>query len=151
MLNNSQNLNYYMDILINEAKKETLDIPISALIVKNGEIISIKTNSKEKDNLVTSHAEILALEEANKKLNNWRLSDCDMFVTLEPCPMCAYAIISAKIKNLYFGCFDSLYGAFGGKLNLAQLTNSKINVYGGIKEKECKELLDNYFKALRNN
>lgn len=151
MSNNFKNANYYMDILINEAKKETLDIPVSALIVKNDEIISLKTNSKEKDNLVTSHAEILALQEANKKLNSWRLSGCDMFVTLEPCPMCAFAIMSAKIKNLYFGCFDSLYGAFGGSFNLAEMTNSAIKIYGGIKEKECKAVLDNYFKTLRNN
>jgi len=143
-------LNKFMTILINEAENCKKDIPIAAMIVKNEKIISLKTNQKEINNKVTSHAEILALEEANQKLNNWRLDDCDMFVTLEPCPMCSWAIINSRIKNLYFGSYDYKYGAMGSVLNLAKIANSNINIKGGIMEKECNELLNNYFKRIRN-
>lgn len=139
-----------MNIAIKEAKKTVLDIPVCALIVKEGEIISIKNNEREKTNSTCAHAEILAIGEANKKLNSWRLDNCDMFVTLEPCPMCAWAIISARIKNLYFGSYDTKYGAFFSSLNLKTLSNSKINVIGGIEEEQCNKLLDNYFWNLRN-
>lgn len=143
-------LNKYMEIALNEAKKCSLDVPICALIVKNNEIISIQTNKREELNLTMAHAEILAINEANKKLNNWRLDDCDMYVTLEPCPMCGWAIINSKIKNLYFGSYDFQYGAFLSAINLKKLANSKINVVGGVKEKECNELIKGYFEGLRN-
>lgn len=137
----------FMQLAIENAKKIKKDIPICAIIVKDNEIISLKLNNKENDNLITSHAEILALEEANKKLNNWRLDDCDMYVTLEPCPMCGWAIKSSRIKNLYFGSYDFNYGSIS-KYNLFQ--NSKTKIKGGILEKECDELLNSYFKVLRN-
>lgn len=143
-------INYYLNIALNEAKKSEFDVPICALIVKDDEIIAIANNRREKDNLVTSHAEILALQEANKKLNSWRLADCDMYVTLEPCPMCAWAIINSKIKNLYFGSYDSKYGAFGSAINLKTLANSDINVFGGVEEEKCNNLLKDYFKILRS-
>ena len=136
--------------IINEAKKNIIDVPVCALIVKNDKIISIATNKREENNSTIAHAEILAIQEANKKLNSWRLDDCDMYVTLEPCPMCAWAIINARIKNLYFGSYDSKYGSFGSVINLKEFANSKINVYGGINEVECNQILDNYFKRLRN-
>lgn len=139
-----------MQIAINEAKKIKKDIPIVALIVKNNEIISIQTNKREENNQTTAHAEILAIQEANKKINSWRLDDCDIYVTLEPCPMCAWAIINARFKNVYFGSYDLKYGAMGSSINLAKLANSKINIKGGILEKECNQILDNYFKKLRN-
>lgn len=139
----------YMDLIINEAKNVKIDIPVAALIVKDDEIVSIKTNSKEKDNLVTSHAEILALQEANKKLNSWRLEGCDMYVTLEPCPMCAWAIISARIDNLYFGSYDTKYGAFSSAINLKNLSHSKINIFGGIEEEKCDNIINSYFEGLR--
>ena len=142
-------LNKYFDILINTIKEEKTDIPIAAMIVKDNEIISIKTNEREKSNLITAHAEILAINEANQKLNNKYLIDCDMFVTLEPCPMCAWAIINSKIKNLYFGSFDTQYGGFS-VLKLDKLANSKIKIFGGIKEDKCNKVLDEYFKNLRN-
>ncbi|MBR6299162.1 MAG: nucleoside deaminase, partial [Candidatus Gastranaerophilales bacterium] len=100
-------------------------------------------------NLITAHAEILAINEANQKLNNKYLTDCDMYVTLEPCPMCAWAIINSKIKNLYFGSFDTQYGGFS-VLKLDKLANSKIKIFGGIKEDKCNKVLDEYFKNLRN-
>ena len=143
-------LNKYMLLALNEAKKNKKDIPVAAIIVKDNEIIAIASNEREKDNRVTAHAEILALEIANKKLNSWRLEDCDMYVTLEPCPMCAWAIINARIKNLYFGSYDLKYGAFGGAIDLSKLANSKIKVRGGILEDECNQLLTKYFENLRN-
>ena len=142
-------LNNYFDILINKLKEEKADIPIAAMIVKDNEIISIKTNEREKSNLITAHAEILAINEANQKLNNKYLTDCDMYVTLEPCPMCAWAIINSKIKNLYFGSFDTQYGGFS-VLKLNKLANSKIKIFGGIKEDKCNKVLEEYFKNLRN-
>lgn len=143
-------LNKFMRLALDEAKKVEKDIPISALIVKNNEIISIATNKREEINQTIAHAEILAINEANKKLNSWRLDDCDMYVTLEPCPMCAWAIINARIKNLYFGSYDLKYGAFGGALDLSKLANSKINIKGGILEDECNKLIKDYFENLRN-
>ncbi|MBQ9150110.1 nucleoside deaminase [bacterium] len=143
-------LNKYMTIALNEAKKVKKDIPIAALIVKNNEIIALETNKREKNNQTIAHAEILAIKEANKKLNSWRLDNCDIYVTLEPCPMCAWAIINARFKNVYFGSYDIKYGAFGSAINLLKLANSKISVKGGILEEECNELLKNYFEKLRN-
>ena len=139
-----------MNYALNEAKKVKKDVPIACLIVKNNEIIALATNKREENNSTIAHAEILALEEANKKLNSWRLDDCDMYVTLEPCPMCAWAILNARIKNLYFGSYDLKYGAFGGAINLSKLANSKINIRGGILEDECNQLIKNYFENLRN-
>jgi tRNA(adenine34) deaminase len=138
-----------MEQAINIAKQVREDIPVGAIIVKNGEIISSAFNTKEKDNDITSHAEIIAIRKAEKILNNWRLEDCDMYVTLEPCPMCGWAILQSRIKNLYFGSYDSVYGAFFSKIDLRQLTNSKLKVYGGIMEKECDKILADYFQSIR--
>jgi tRNA(adenine34) deaminase len=138
-----------MEKAINLAKQSGKEIPVGAIIVKNKEIISMATNSKEKDNDVTSHAEILAIRQAEEILNNWRLEDCDMYVTLEPCPMCGWAILQARIKNLYFGSYDCTYGAFFSKIDLRKLANSKLKVYGGIMEKECDKILEDYFQKIR--
>ena len=143
-------LNKYMSIALDIAKKTQKDIPIAALIVKNNEIIASATNKREEQNRTIAHAEILAIEEANKKLGSWRLDDCDIYVTIEPCPMCTWAIINARIKNIYFGSYDTKYGACTSAINLAQLANSKINIKGGILEQECNELLKKYFENLRN-
>lgn len=141
-------LNEYFEIIINKAKNIKGDIPVCAMIVKDDKIISIQTNKREKLQKTTAHAEILAIEEANQKLQSWRLDGCDMYVTLEPCPMCAWAIINSRIKNLYFGSYDTLYGAFNSVLNLKNIANSKINIHGGIKEKECNEIIENYFRSI---
>ena len=143
-------LNKFMSIALEEAKNCKKDVPIGALIVWNNEIISLKTNEREKNNQTIAHAEILAINEANKKFNSWRLSECDIYVTLEPCPMCAWAIINARFKNVYFGSYDLKYGAFGSTIDLSKLVNSKINIKGGILENECNQLLKNYFENLRN-
>lgn len=138
-----------MKLVIEEAKKCTGDIPVAAVIVKDNELVAIERNRKEENHMVTAHAEILAINKANEKLKSWHLDDCDMYVTLEPCPMCMWAIISARIKNLYFGSFDTRYGAISAT-NLKELSKSKIKVLGGIMEEECNKLLDSYFEKLRN-
>lgn len=139
----------FMQQAINIAKTVKGEIAVGAVIVKDNEIIASACNRKEKDNDVTSHAEILVIREAAKKLNRWRLEDCDLYVTLEPCPMCAWAIINSRIKNVYFGSFDTNYGALGSKIDLRQIANSKLKVYGGIMEKECDKILKECFKDLR--
>lgn len=134
---------------IDLAKKANGEIPVGAIIVKDGEILAETFNQKEVLNDVTAHAEILAIREAEKKLGRWRLDDCEMYVTLEPCPMCAWAIINSRIKTVYFGAYDHNYGALGSAIDLRKLANSKLKVYGGIMEKECTEVLDKFFEKMR--
>ena len=139
-----------MEKALEEAKKSGKDLPIGAVIVKNGEVISSAHNEKEALQLSTKHAEIIAIEKASEKLNRWRLDDCDLYVTLEPCPMCAWAILQSRIKNVYFGSYDSLYGALTSKIDLRALINSKTKAKGGIMEAECDKVLNDYFRELRN-
>lgn len=139
----------YMQKAINIAKTSGIDVPIGAVIVKNDEIIASCVNMREKTQQTIAHAEILAIEKANKILNNWRLRECEMYVTLEPCPMCASAIIQSRISSVYFGAYDLLNGALGSKIDMRNIMNYNINVKGGILEDECRELLKNYFEGLR--
>lgn len=139
----------FMKRAIELAKQVEKDVPVSAIIVKNGEIIASAQNERELDNDVTSHAEILAIRKAEHILNNWRLEDCEMYVTLEPCPMCAWAILQSRIKTLYFGSFDKNYGAFGSAMDLRENTNTKLKVFGGIMEEECDKILEEFFKKIR--
>lgn len=138
-----------MAISINEAKKSGRDVPVGAVVVKNGDVIATAHNERELDNDVTSHAEILAIRKAEQVLGNWRLDDCDLYVTLEPCPMCGWAILQSRIKNVYFGSYDTNYGAFFSKVDLRKFSTFTPNVYGGIMEKECDELLNSFFTDLR--
>ena len=133
---------------IEEAKKVTSDIPVGAVIKSGDEIVASCHNLKEELNDVTAHAEILAIKEAEQKLGRWRLDDCDMYVTLEPCPMCAWAILQSRIKNLNFGSYDRQYGGFS-VCRLQNKTNSSINIYGGIMEEECDKLLKEFFEKIR--
>ena len=135
---------------IEQAKLADGEIPVGAIILKDGEIISSAFNQKEKLNDVTAHAEILAIKKAAQKLNNWHLDDCEMYVTLEPCPMCAWAIINSRIKTVYFGSYDTNYGALGSKIDLRTIAGSKLKVFGGIMEDECNKILNDYFESLRN-
>lgn len=141
--------NDFMKEAIICAKTTEVDIPVGAVVVKNGEIIAYASNEKEKNNDVSAHAEIVAIKKASKILNNWRLNDCDLYVTLEPCPMCAWAILQSRIKNVYFGSYDTQYGAFGSKINLSAITNSDTKIKGGILEAECDSLLNDFFKRVR--
>lgn len=138
-----------MSISIKEAKKSGRDVPVGAVVVKNGDVIATAHNERELDNDVTSHAEILAIRKAEQVLGNWRLDDCDLYVTLEPCPMCGWAILQSRIKNVYFGSYDTNYGAFFSKVDLRKFSTFTPNVYGGIMEKECDELLNSFFSDLR--
>ena len=136
---------------IDIAKKSKNDIPIGAVLVKNNEIIAQAHNEKELLQQVSKHAEMIVIEQACKKLKNWRLEDCSLYVTLEPCPMCTWAILQSRIKEIYYGSCDNLYGAMGSKLDLRDLLNSKIIVKGGILEEECDNLLKQYFEKMRND
>lgn len=139
-----------MQRVIEQIKKlDRQEIPVCAIIVKDGKIIATATNKKEKDNDVTSHAEILAIRQAEKILGNWRLEGCELYVNLEPCPMCAWAIIQSRISSVYFGSYDRNYGALGSVIDLRGLLNSKLKVYGGIMEEECNKILEEYFSSLR--
>ena len=135
---------------IKEAKKCKKDIPVGCVVKLYNEIIASAHNLREEWNDITAHAELLAIKDAQKKLGTSRLNNCDMFVTLEPCPMCAWAIIQSGIKNLYFGSYNTQYGAMESILNLPQLAKSKIKVYGGIEEETCNKLLSDFFKEIRN-
>jgi len=127
------------------------EVPVGAVIVKGDQIISVGHNLKEISKDPTAHAEILAIRLASKALGGWRLSDCDMYVTLEPCAMCCGAIIQARIRKLYIGAMDPKGGAAGSKLNLLNdySFNHKCEVESGLLEEECSQLLKNFFKSKR--
>ena len=126
------------------------DVPVGAVIVRDGEIIAKGHNMREQKKTVLGHAEIMAIESASKTLGTWRLDDCDLYVTLEPCSMCAGAIIQSKIRRVYFGAWDPEAGACGGKTDLFRILPAvKTEVYGGINEEECSEIIKEYFRALR--
>ena len=132
-----------------EAKKTKKDVPIGCYILKNGEVIASAYNMREENNDVTAHAEILAIKKAQEFLNNWRLDDCSLYVTLEPCPMCAWAILQSRIKEVYFGSYNLKYGAFGSVINLNDYSDFKVKIYGGIEEDECNKLLNDFFYEVR--
>ena len=143
----------FMKEALKEAKKAygKLEVPVGAVIVKDGKIIARAHNIKEEKKDTTKHAEILAISKASKKLDSWRLTDCEMYVTLEPCSMCAGAIIQARIKKVYIGAMDEKTGACGSVLNLLQdyPFNHKIEIETGIKKGECEKILKEFFKNLR--
>ncbi len=142
-------------IAINLAKKaaESGEIPVGAVIVdsKTGEIIAQSSNKTEQNNDPTAHAEILAIKEACKVKNSPRISDCDLYVTLEPCPMCATAISFARIRRVYFGAYDPKGGGIdhGARIFNQPTCHHKPEVYGGINEQECGEILKDFFKDKR--
>lgn len=143
----------YMKEALKQARKayDKEEIPVGAIIVKDHKIIAKSYNEKEYKLDTTKHAEILAIQKASKKLNSWRLTDCDMYVTLEPCSMCAGALIQARIRKIYIGTMDPKTGACGSVLNLLQdyPFNHKIEIETGILGQECEGLLKQFFKELR--
>lgn len=127
------------------------EVPVGAVIVRNKEIIATGQNRREADNHALGHAEIEAIDSACRALGTWRLDDCDLYVTLEPCPMCAGAIINARIRRVYFGAYDSKAGSFGSITDLSVLPyNHKPEIYGGIMEFDCKQVLSDFFTSVRN-
>lgn len=147
-------LNLFMQqaIVCAELALSTVDIPVGAIIVQNGLVIGVGFNQREAEQQVTRHAEIVALEAACKTLGRWNLADCDLYVTLEPCAMCAGAIIQARIRRLYFGAFDPKAGAAGSCIDLfsEKWLNHRVEVYGGIEEEQCTKLLQDFFVELRS-
>ena len=143
----------FMKIALKEAEKafSKEEIPVGAIIVRSGKVISRAHNSKETSKNACGHAEILAIQKACKKLNSWRLLDCEMYVTLEPCPMCAGALINSRISKVFIGTDDEKTGACGTKLNLLEdyKFNHNVQVQKYILKKECSEILKRFFKKLR--
>jgi len=148
-----KNKEYFMKEALKQAlkayKKE--EVPVGVVIVKDDKIIARSYNQKEMKNSPIKHAEIIAIEKACKKLNNWRLNDCEMYVTLEPCPMCTGAIINSRIKKVYIGAVQEKTGACGSKVNLIEeyKTETKIDSEFGILQDECLKLVQDFFKKLR--
>ena len=144
----------FMKYALKEAEKayKKLEVPVGAIIVKNGDIIARGYNQKETKNNPIKHAEMIAIEKACKKLGSWRLNDCEMYVTLEPCSMCAGAIIQARIKKVYIGTMDPKTGSCGSVYNLLKdyKFNHVVELETGICKSECEIILKDFFKELRN-
>lgn len=143
---------YFMSLAIAQAKKAAAldEAPIGALVVRNGAVIAAAYNRRERDKRAVAHAELLAIDEACRVLGGWRLQECDLFVTLEPCPMCAGAIINARIHRVVFGAFDKKAGCAGSVCDLFSMPfNHRPEVTGGVCGAECGALLTAFFKAKR--
>lgn len=148
-----QEKEFFMREALKEAQKayDQEEVPIGAVVVLNGEIIGRGHNLREKEQDATLHAEIKAIRQANQHLGSWRLEDCELFVTLEPCPMCSGAMILARMKKVIFGAFDPKAGTAGTFMNLLQDSrfNHQVEVDQGVLEEECQEILRSFFKGLR--
>lgn len=142
----------FMNLAIEQAKisASELEVPVGAVIVRNGEVISVGRNRREIGKNALAHAEIEAIDLACKKLGGWRLWECEMFVTLEPCPMCTGAIINSRIRRLVFGASDYKAGSCGSVVNLFDLPyNHKPEVVEGFMQEECSAMLTEFFAELR--
>lgn len=140
---------YFMSLAVEEAKQAASkgDIPIGAILVKDGKVIAAAHNLRENGGGATAHAEILAINEASRKLGGWRLSGCTLYVTLEPCPMCAGAIINARIDEVVLGAKDPRAGALGSLLDLNSYPlGHKVKITDGVLECECLELVRAFFR-----
>ena len=144
---------YYMEQALALAREAAAagEVPVGCVIVKDGAIIGRGRNRREEKQAVSSHAEMETMAEANAALNTWRLEDCDLYVTLEPCPMCAGAIINARVRRVFYGARDSVMGACGGVLNLfMENFPHHPQLVGGILGEECAAVLSEFFRKLRN-
>lgn len=143
----------FMREAVKQAKKAAAigETPVGAVIVQRGKIIARGYNNRETKKNALMHAEITAIDKACRKLGGWRLPECDIYVTLEPCPMCSGAIINARIDNVYFGAYDKKSGCAGSTVNLFKdgLFNHNVHVTGGIMETECADILSSFFRELR--
>lgn len=140
----------FMKAALEEAGKSQNDVPVGAVLVFNNQIIAQAHNQKELENDATAHAEIIVIKEASKKFENWRLNNTVLYVTLEPCPMCAAAILYSRIPKIVFGAYDSLYGAFGSTMNMCDLIKFNTEIVGGILEEDCSKILQEFFKNQRS-
>lgn len=134
-----------------EKAKKLNEVPIGCVIVYDGKIIGRGYNRRMKDKNTLSHAELNAIKKASKKLKDWRLDDCEMYVTTEPCQMCSGAIVQARIKKVYIGCMNPKAGCAGSIMNLLQIDefNHQVEIESGVLEDECSKMLTDYFKELR--
>lgn len=142
----------YMKAALKEARKAELEneVPVGAVVVYQDKIIARAYNKREQMQSFHAHAEFLAMMKAAKKIGSWRLEDCDVYVTMEPCQMCAGAMIQSRIKNLYYGTKDPKAGAVGSVLNLLETPfNHHIHVVSGLMAEESQDLLKSFFKKLR--
>jgi len=150
---NEQQHETYMKEALSLARKaaQMNEVPVGAIIVRNGEIIAQAANFREQGHDATAHAETLAIRAACQSLGTWRLSDCELYVTLEPCPMCAGAIVNSRIKRVIYGVKDARGGAMGSVMNLCSYPLFfKPDVIGGICEEACREVLHSFFEKQRN-
>ena len=136
-----------------EKARKLNEVPIGCVIVKDNKIIGRGYNRRMKDKNTLSHAELNAIKKASKKLKDWRLDDCEMYVTTEPCQMCAGAIVQSRINKVYIGCMNPKAGCAGSIMNLLQVEefNHQVEIESGVLEEECSGILKDYFKELRNN
>ena len=143
----------WMHVALREAQMafEQGEVPIGAVIVHNGQVIASAHNEREQKNDPTAHAEVLVIQRAAKVLESWRLTNSTMYVTLEPCPMCAGAIMQSRIKQLVYGAMDLKGGAAGSVMNVLDYTlwNHRVDVVAGVLEDECSDILKSFFKRLR--
>ena len=143
---------HWMRQALLEAKKAAQlgEIPVGAVIVRDNQVFARAHNRRELDQDALAHAEVLCIRQACQTLHSWRLSGCQLYVTLEPCPMCAGAIINARIKTLVFGAYDPKAGSIDSVVNLCDFPyNHKPEIYGGIMEDECLHIMRDFFKNLR--
>lgn len=143
----------YMKMAIAQAKKawKIDEVPIGCVIVFQDKVIARGYNRRNTDKNTLSHAELNAIRKASRKLGDWRLDDCEMYITLEPCQMCSGAIVQSRIKKVYIGCMNSKAGCAGSVLNLLQVEkfNHKVIIENGILEEECSNMLKSFFRELR--
>ena len=134
--------------LAEKAKKKG-EVPIGAVVVLNGKIVGKGYNLRTKLQMATAHAEVRAIEQACKKLKSWRLPEAEIYVTLEPCPMCMGAVLNARIDKVYFGAYEQKGRSLTGELANANLLNHTVEVTGGVLEKECARVLTSFFTEMR--
>lgn len=147
-----ENLEYYMGLALCEAEKSLglAEVPVGAVVVCEGEVVGAAFNTRETEKNAIRHAEVTAISRACERLGGWRLHKCELYVTLEPCPMCAGAIVNSRIKRVIYGAKDTKAGAFGTVLNLNDFPlNHKPEIISGVRECECAALLSDFFKILR--
>ncbi len=142
-----------MTLALEEAKKayDENEVPIGAVIIKDGKVIASAHNQKEQDQKVTSHAEILCIEEASRVLGTWHLGDCEMYVTVEPCAMCSGAIVNSRIKKVYYGAKGKKFGAHNSIVSVLENNdfNHFVEVESGVMEEDCSSIMQSFFKKLR--
>ncbi len=142
----------FMCLAIEQAKRayEIQEVPIGAVVIKDGDVVGVGYNRRETGKNALYHAELMAIDDACRKLNGWRLWQCEMYVTLEPCPMCAGAIINSRLKRIVYGCEDCKAGSVKSVIKLFELPyNHKPECIGGVLSNECSGLLSDFFRELR--